>query len=95
MATLYKHDGTTKTVEPENGKNFRLPELYRLLECNIVEVIYPPKKGTIMVIDEEGKLRDDFQARYNRDATKIMGANLFPGDFVTGTALLCKSSELK
>jgi hypothetical protein len=94
MATLYNPDGTTQTVEPTNPKKgFQLRELYRLLECDMIQIIYPPDSETIMVIDEEGKFQPNY--RRNAKATEIMGPNLFVGDEVVGIALVCKETEVQ
>ena len=40
MAELLKLDGTSTPITPENGVNFQLDELYNLIECESIEVIY-------------------------------------------------------
>lgn len=87
---LYRSDGTELFVEPENGTDFSLQELYRLLETDRIETI-PLDSGGIMVIDEEGKFRDPLID--NVTATKI--ATLFAGDFIAGHALVCRNDQLK
>jgi hypothetical protein len=44
-----------REVVPENGTDFKLAELYRLLSCDTIEIL-PIAGGLIMVLDEEGKL---------------------------------------
>ena len=60
MPTLYKTDGTQEEVNPSNGKNFTLDELYKLLDCDTIEVIYLQEetkpKDLIMIGDEESGL---------------------------------------
>ena len=41
-------------VAPENGTDFKLAQLYKLLSCDMIEIL-PITDGLIMVIDEEGK----------------------------------------
>jgi hypothetical protein len=99
MATLYRVEEingaiiTTKTeVSPKNGISFHLPELYKMLDCSMIEVVYPqnPKySGKILIIDEEGKLTDK---SLNLEATRIFGADY---DVIVGSALLCDDSQLQ
>ena len=116
MATLITHDGKTKQVKPRNKKEgFHLPQLYKLLGCQMIEKLdIGDNKGcerllvdldaegcTQMIIDEEGKGRDDRNGRYNYVATGIWsethGTNNFhllaSGDEITGDVLLCSPSE--
>lgn len=92
MATLYKADGSTRQVEPDNGSSFELEQLYDLLNCDMIQVV-PVGKGEIMVIDEEGKLKSD--AKINKKATERARGFLFAGDVIVGNALVCKDEELK
>jgi hypothetical protein len=47
MAKLYKCDGTVKDVEPKNKKDgFGLQELYNLIGCRLVELVYLPNDGS-------------------------------------------------
>lgn len=50
MAKLYKDDGTIIEVEPKNGRHFRLEELYEMLECDLVEMVFL-RDNKIMLID--------------------------------------------
>lgn len=93
MATLYLVDGTTKEVEPKNKKKgFELNELYKMLGCELIEIVYPRvNNGTIIVCDEEGTYKDNPQI--NEKATKLFGwGDSYP---IVGNALVCKSNEVK
>ena len=57
-AVLYDTDGTKSNVMPKNGTNFSLEELYELLECELVELIYLNSEDQILIGDEEGRLCD-------------------------------------
>tara|TARA_B110000285_G_C15066608_1_gene585490 strand:+ start:145 stop:441 length:297 start_codon:yes stop_codon:yes gene_type:complete len=79
-------------VEPENKTNFNLKELYKLIDCDTIEVVYL-SNGDLMIIDENGKL---LEKRYNDYATNILRTNNPENrDFIVGDALICSSSELK
>lgn len=91
MALLIRTDNTVDVVKPENGKDFKAVELYRLIECDTFEVVYPQganSEGLIMVIDEEGKL---VGKRLNLMATAIFGVGY---DVIVGNALLCNDGEI-
>jgi len=59
MAILTKPDETTVKVEPKNGTNFELEELYGYLECNMIEISRCSITGQIIVSDEEAGCRGD------------------------------------
>jgi hypothetical protein len=96
MAKLLKFDGTTEIVVPADlASGFSLEELYVLIGCEIVEAIYLDD-GTVMVIDEEGKLRAGFEERHNARATRLLElAGGMLGDFITGNALICTMQEFQ
>lgn len=88
MATLYYPDGTIiEDVEPENErKGFQLNELYKLLNCDMVEIVHLPNRE-IMIVDEEGWLKQN--AEYNELASSIAGVD------IAGRALVCKAKQFK
>jgi hypothetical protein len=96
MAKLLKFDGTTEIVVPADlASGFSLEELYILIGCEMVEAIYLDD-GTVMVIDEEGKLRAGFEERHNTRATRLLElAGGMLGDFITGNALICTMQEFQ
>jgi hypothetical protein len=87
MATLIKADGTTAQVEILNRDDNALAHLQELVGGNI-EVLRLPD-GNILVIDEEGKLKDK---PYNRNATHLwwiaLGYN--PGDHLVGDVVVAR-----
>ena len=72
------------------GKGLGIMEAARnLIGCEYIEAVHPRKefgflKGTLLLIDEEGKYMDD--ARHNRIAT--MCAEIDPMDHIVGGAVL-------
>lgn len=91
MAKLITPTGVTE-VKPENGKDFKLDQLYRLLNCEMIQVVNLGH-GNIMILDEEGKCKD--VQVYNLIATMKTRGILADDDVIIGNALICKSSELK
>ena len=98
MATLIKcnHDVIPREdlveVKPENDKTFQLKELYKLLMCDTIEVVYL-NQNEIMIIDENGKL---LGKPLNDTATHIYRKNIKnTRDFIVGHALVCNTNQLK
>src|SRR5258708_12089085 len=55
MGTIYYPDGRIEEVSPENGRDYQLEELHRLLDCSMIDLI-PTRDGNIIVIDDDGKI---------------------------------------
>jgi hypothetical protein len=92
MAKLYKCDGTVKDVEPKNKKNgFGLQELYNLIGCRLVELVYLPN-DEIIIVDEEGLIND---SELNVKITQIARQKSGYQYTLFGNAILCKSEEFK
>lgn len=68
-ATLYRADGTKENIQPANGTDFKIEELYGLIGCDIVEVVDTGDPAMILIGDEEARCKDDFLI--NREATRI------------------------
>ena len=94
MATLITTDGTTRDVKPDNGTDFSLDELYALIGCQMVEVVYLPD-GRTLWFDEEGKIGAGGAKPYNEGATPFARlAGIADEDYIVGTALLCADGEV-
>ena len=91
MAILYKVNGEKIEVSPQDGKKFTLAELYAMLDCNTVEVVFL-RDGKIMIVDKDGKLTG---RQANPWATRIFHTskrmNIY--DYIAGPALVCQLSE--
>ena len=97
MATLYQvkqvngvYTPETVEVKPKSGKTFSLSELQGFVE-GYIEII-DLRNGKIMVVNEEGKLKD---LPFNHAATKIYAETYSNRDVIVGNALVCKSTEIK
>lgn len=89
VAMLYKEDGTSQLApNPKNPKRgYTLQELYEILQCRTIEIVYPPNLPEWkLVVDEEGLI---FDLKPNPDATRLMG------HLIVGLALLCPKKWLK
>lgn len=94
-AKLLMTDGMTMDVEPLNGETFSLRELYKLLDCELIEIVHLHGSDDLLVIDEEGKLVPCPEV--NRTATEIARKHraIVQYDYIVGKALLCNSDMIK
>lgn len=91
MATLIRVDGTREDVAPDNGKDFKRDQLYRLIDTDMVEIVRLDRSH-ILVIDEEGKCKCK---AINHEATRLASRVLHPLDVIVGDAVLCYSREVR
>lgn len=79
----------TIDVEPKNGADFSLEELQEFVG-GYIEII-DLFDGTLMVINEEGKLKD---LPFNIPATLIYSKKYGMQDYIVGNALVCDKSQI-
>lgn len=80
-AQLIKPSGEITEIKPANGIDFSLEECYTLIGCEMVEVV-SLADGRIMILDEEGKLKDEFEL--NAKATELfMQGRLSHAEYVS------------
>lgn len=84
-------EGTTTVVVPENLSHFKLHELYRHTDSEMVQVI-ELKDGRQMWLDEDGKAK---MKEINPRATRLAESVLFPSDVIVGTVLVCSKGMVK
>lgn len=91
MATIYS-EYAIQSVEPKNGKFFRLEELQAIVG-GYIEVINL-RDDKVMIINEEGKL---MHLPYNHQATILAHSNraIFPDDVIVGNALVCEADMVR
>lgn len=96
MATLYQvknvngvYTPETSEVKPQSGKTFSLSELQGFVD-GYIEIV-KLNDGKIMVVNEEGKLKD---LPFNHAATKIYAETYSNRDVIVGNALVCEPNEL-
>lgn len=92
-AKLLKASGEVVEIEPKNGADFTLEELYEHLQCGLVEIIVL-NQDDIMVIDEEGTWT--FKG-VNVRATKHAQENqaIASWDYIVGDAIVCNRKMVK
>lgn len=93
-AKLMKVSGEVMEIEPKNGTDFKLDELYKLLQCSLVEVINL-NQDDIMVVDEEGKWASNNVVNVN--ATKCAQENqaILFWDYIAGNAIVCNRKMIR
>lgn len=93
-AKLITDDGRVIPIIPENEVSFELEEMYNIIKCDVVQVI--PIAGTrkILIIDEEGKLKD-------KPTVNVLATNLAHehkaisyGNSIVGNAILCDDTMI-
>ena len=96
MATLIKIDGTKTEVFPKNKrKGFLLKETYDLIGCSMVELVGPMDDGRCMLVDEEGKLKQDCETRINAQATYMYRTCFGVDDVIVGNVLMVTDKEFR
>ena len=92
-AKLLKASGEVAEIEPNNGTDFKLDELYKHLQCSLVEVINL-NQDDIMVVDDEGKWASKV---INVNATKCAQENqaIIFWDYIVGDAIVCNRKMVK
>lgn len=82
-------------VSPGNGRSFKLAELYRLLDCELVDVVRLTNE-LILIIDDEGKFKQpcylNLLATYlwHKHVPEARGV-----DHIVGRAILCHDSQFR
>src|SRR4029453_11773280 len=94
LPKLLKTDGTTSVIVPENGCDFQCKQLYEAIGCDLIEVV-DLRDGTILIIDEEGKLKQDGEVNFLASFLAIKNKAIHEGDVIVGNAVLCCSGQLK
>ena len=82
-------------VSPANGRSFKLAELYRLLDCQTVDVVRVTEE-LILIIDDEGKFRNP--AYLNLLATYVWHQHQPEArgvDCIVGRAILCHDQQFR
>lgn len=105
MALRIDPNGLCREVEPQNGSDFQLDELYSHIGCQMIKIQYASVKNLVMItedgepyrlngellviMDEEGKLK---RSPENFAASFIYDRR---DDVVVGTVVVCKPEEVK
>lgn len=91
MARIIRANGEVETIKPKNGKDFQLEELQSIVG-GYIEIINLDATNRLMVVDEEGKLKNK---PYNELATTIIRSETLLLDVVVGDVLVCSNKQIK
>ena len=96
MAILLKYSGEEIPVSPADPEaGFNLTEVYTLIGCDMVETVCLTD-GRIMLIDEEGKMKDGCANKLNPKGTLLLfAAGGRADDWICGNALICDDKEFQ
>lgn len=92
---LDPHASDPQPVSPGNGRSFKLAELYRLLDCQTVDVVRLTDE-LILIIDDEGKFKTP--AYLNLLATYLWHHHQPAArgvDCIVGRAILCHDQQFR
>lgn len=86
-------EGVETPVTPTNGRDFKLEEAQKIVG-GYIEVVSSRDRKTIMIVDEEGKLKG---YPLNQKATEFAHAQrmIMLDDCIVGTVLVCERKMLK
>ncbi len=85
-AKLLKVSGEVVEIEPKNGTDFKLDELYEHLQCELVEVINL-NQDDIMVVDEDGKWASNNVVNVNATKCALENQAITSWDYIAGMRL--------
>ena len=91
---LLKASGEVVEIEPKNGTNFTLDELYKHLNCSLVEVINL-NQDDIMIVDEEGKWASNNVINVNATVLAQENRAIVFWDYVAGDAIVCNRKMIR
>lgn len=93
MATLIEWNGKETELRPKNAsQGFTLRELYKLIDCDLVEIV-SLADGRLMVVDEMGRIRVP-RPPVNVKATKIYQEGRATGLAIVGSVIVGCAGEI-
>ena len=93
-AKLLKVSGEVMEIKPKNGTDFKLDELYKHLQCSLVEVINL-NQDDIMVVDDEGKLKANNVINVNATMLAQENQAITSWDYIAGNAIVCNRKMIR
>ena len=93
-AKLLKASGEVVEIKPNNGKDFKLDELYKHLQCSLVDVI-SLNRDDIMVVDDEGKLKANNVVNVNATMLAQENQAITSWDYIAGNAIVCNKKMIR
>lgn len=97
-AVRIRVDGEITPIEPVNGTDFGLQEMYQLLEVELIQPLYLIN-DKVMIVDEEGALKSDRQINWIAfwvfADSVLRGEAIYAPYPIYGNVLLINDNEFK
>ena len=93
-AKLLKASGEAVEIKPNNDKDFKLDELYKHLQCSLVDVL-SLNQDDIMVVDEEGKWASNNVINVNATVLAQENQAITFWDYIAGNAIVCNRKMIR
>ena len=93
-AKLLKASGEVVEIKTNNGTDFKLDELYKHLQCSLVDVI-SLNQDDIMVVDDEGKLKANNVVNVNATMFAQENQAITSWDYIAGNAIVCNKKMIR
>ena len=90
MAQVIKTTGFIKEIEPENGTDFSLEEMRKIVGGNI-EIVSTRDGKKRIVVNEDGKMK---RLPFNSLATSLYTDMRMPHDLIVGDVLVCDVNQI-
>lgn len=71
---------------PSGDDSAWLQACYRHLNCSTIEIAHTHFEGVVLVLDEEGKCKSDWENRINTKASKLYAG--YPFDCIVGHCIV-------
>ena len=94
MAKVIFTDGTVKEITPKNGTDFSLEEIKEYINGFLEVVWLRDEHNNIMIIDEEGKIKN-LDSNITATDLAIQSKAIYPCDFIAGNAIVCSMDQFK
>ena len=84
---ILRTDLSHEFVEPKNGTDYTFEEVYKLINCSMIEIVRIEGTTSLLLVDEEGLMKEDIRKN-------MMASLMAVGQTIVGDALLCLEDEV-
>ena len=94
MAKVIFTDGTVKEITPKNGTDFSPEEIKEYINGFLEVVWLRDEHRNIMIIDEEGKIKN-LDSNVTATDLAVQAKAIYPYDYIAGNAVVCSMDQFK
>lgn len=94
MAKVIFTDGTVKEITPKNGTDFSLEEIKEYINGFLEVVWLRDEHRNIMIIDEEGKIKN-LDSNVTATDLAVQAKAIYPYDYIAGNVIVCSMDQFK